>query len=102
MTMMRFLITAGCALALGTAATAQTDTLDYDDLGGDAGYEQTAPEEYDTYGDDAGQGFGDEVDTTTLRVLTPEDADPNATEPDAVDPYATDPDEGEDPYDPQR
>ena len=77
--MMRFLITAGCALALGTAATAQTDTVTFDDLRDADEMERAAPAEFgddsypeDTY-DDGASDFGDEVDTTSLRVLTPED-----------------------------
>ena len=116
--MMRSLITAGCALALGAAASAQTDTSAYeDDVRGVDEFEQTAPSEFgeddpyqeDTYPDEAypaddyedADDFGDEVDTTTLRGLTPE-SDPNA--PDGLglegagldgegDVYATEPEE---------
>lgn len=91
--MMRFLITAGCALALGTVASAQTDTAAYeDDVRGVDEFEQTAPSEYgeddpyqeDTYPDesypaddyDDADEFGEDVDTATMREIETED-DPN-------------------------
>lgn len=102
--MMRFLITAGCALAFGTAATAQTDTATFDDLRDEDEVERVAPSGFgddaypeDTYDDEGASDFGDEVDTTNLRVLTPED-DPNGLGleekgPGDVDAYAVEPED---------
>ena len=91
--MMRFLISAGCALALGATASAQTDTIApaYPSEGED--FEQPAPaefeEDFDTYEEDGDLGEG--VDTADRRVLTPEQEpyvedpdDPNG--PDAIEP----------------
>ena len=88
--MKRFLVSAGCALALGTAATAQTDTAAYDDPREGVDLAQPAPAEFensydadDTYDDRAAD---DDVDSADTRVLTPED-----------EPYVEDPDDPQGP-----